>query len=160
MYKKILVTLDGSKLAECSLDHVRAIALGCNSQEVILLQVLKPLTHNYVPDLLGIEYLIEAEEKQKAEAENYISEVANKLKGEGLPAKTVVVPGDDVAGRILDYTRDHTVDLIILSTHGRSGPSRWAFGSVADRVVRHSPVPVLMVSPSSCRINQVQSRRE
>jgi nucleotide-binding universal stress UspA family protein len=160
MYKKILVPLDGSKLAECSLDHVIAIALGCNAQEIVLLQVLKPLIHTYVPALLSVDSLAEAEERQKAEAENYLSEVANKLKGEGLPAKTALIPGEDAAGAILDYTRNNHVDLIVISTHGRSGPSRWAFGSVADKVVRHSPVPVLMVSPSSCRINQVQSRRE
>ena len=50
-----------------------------------------------------------------------------------------------IAETILDYAENNKVDLIIMSTHGRSGPSRWAFGSVAEKVVRHAPCPVLVV---------------
>ena len=63
----------------------------------------------------------------------------------------VVIQGK-VAEGILDYVVKNQVDLIMMSTHGRSGPSRWALGSVADRVIRHSLIPVLIVSPKGCRI--------
>jgi nucleotide-binding universal stress UspA family protein len=55
------------------------------------------------------------------------------------------------AEEILKYSQDNDVDLIIMSTHGRSGVSRWAMGSVADRVVRTSVAPVLLTTPKECR---------
>ena len=75
---------------------------------------------------------------------------------EGISARGEVVTGK-AADAILDYAEKNNVDLIIMSTHGRSGISRWAFGSVADRVVRHSIAPVLLVAPAGCRINMDNS---
>ena len=61
-------------------------------------------------------------------------------------------PDLDSIPKILEYAQNNNIDLIIISTHGRSGISRWAFGSVADKVVRTSTVPVLTVTPTGCRI--------
>ncbi|MDD5095334.1 MAG: universal stress protein [Dehalococcoidia bacterium] len=153
MYKKILVPIDGSDIAECSLSHVKAIGTGCNVPEIVLLQVLKPLTDKYVPALTSLDAMANAAGEQNADAEIYLKKVANKMKAEGLNAQTLIIPSEDSAGAILDYARDNGVDLIVISTHGRSGPSRWVMGSVAERVMRHSSVPVLMVSPAGCRIS-------
>jgi nucleotide-binding universal stress UspA family protein len=158
MYQKILAPLDGSQLAECSLDHVKAIAFGCNVPKIVLLRVLDPIKPVDYGGLYGQGYkdfspdfLTQSWTRRQAEAEAYFSELNDRLKKESLPVETVLISGDDAAGTILDYARDNGIDLIIISTHGRSGPTRWLIGSVADKVVRHSPVPVLIVSPSSCR---------
>lgn len=89
--------------------------------------------------------------KSLAKAKDYITKVADKLREEGMFVQPVVMQGK-VAEGILDYAIENQIDLIMMSTHGRSGPSRWALGSVADRVIRHSPIPVLIVSPKGCRI--------
>jgi nucleotide-binding universal stress UspA family protein len=72
------------------------------------------------------------------------------LKKENLSAETVVITAEDAAGTILDYAKDNGVDLIIMTSHGRSGLSRWLMGSVAEKVVRNSQIPVLMVSSLAC----------
>ncbi|MFH1382190.1 MAG: universal stress protein [Chloroflexota bacterium] len=155
LYKTILVPLDGSELAECSLAHVQAVASGCNVTDVILLTVVEPLPTYTVSSFLeagtaGGDMLKKAETDKEAEATRYVTMMADKLKAQGIAARPVVVSGN-AADTILDYATNNQVDMIIMSTHGRSGISRWAYGSVADRVSRHAGVPVLLIAPAGCR---------
>jgi nucleotide-binding universal stress UspA family protein len=154
MYNNVMVPLDGSQFSECSLDHAKAIASGCNVPEVVLLRVVEPISDSDV-FLTGIrgEVVTQVESSRDAEAKEYIFKMVEKLKEEGISAKGDTVYGN-AAEEILDYAEKNNIDLVIISTHGRSGISRFAFGSVADRVVRHSMVPVLLVTPSGCRIKQ------
>ncbi|MFC2045727.1 universal stress protein [Chloroflexota bacterium] len=147
MYKKILVPLDGSDLAECTLGHVKAIATGCHVPEVVLLKVIEEPVLPYVE----AAFLHDTRDKLEAEAKDYLSGIAATLKKDGVAADTAVVHGA-AAHDILEYAKNNNIDLIIISTHGLSGAFRWVFGSVADRVVRHSPIPVLTVSPEGCRV--------
>ncbi len=147
MYKRILVPLDGSELSECTLEHVRAIATSCNVPEVVLLRVVEPIEGVY--ETAG-PWINQMQDKSQAVAEDHLSKLTDNLKKEGIAAAGVVVRGL-AAEEILDYAKNNQVDLIIMSSHGRSGVSRWFIGSVADRVVRHSVAPVLIASPSSCR---------
>jgi len=155
MYAKILVPLDGSTFSECSLPHVKAVALGCKIPEVVLLRVVEPLSANELAALAGIrgDAVNQVETTKKSEATEYISKIAQRLNTEGIAAKGEIAYGRSDE-KILDYADKNHFDLIIMSTHGRSGISRWALGSVADRIVRHSTVPVLLVSPPGCRMNQ------
>lgn len=151
MYKKMLVLLDGSELSECSLEHAKIVALACRCPEVIVLRVMEP--DPQVTDIGGVaseSWYRDAQARVKAELENYVSQVTNKLKKEGLTPKGVLVSGR-AADEILDYAKKNHFDLIVMSTHGRSGVSRWVIGSVADKVIRHSPIPVLLVAPHACR---------
>ena len=153
MYQKVVVPLDGSQLSECSLGHLEAIAMGCNIPEVVLLRVVEPFTDYELGPLVDVggEAVIKRENERKDEAAGYISKLVEKLNKKGVSAKGEVILGRaDEA--ILDYGKKNKVDLIIMSTHGRSGISRFAYGSVADRVARHSVVPVLLVTPAGCRI--------
>ncbi len=160
MYNKILAPLDGSKFSECSLDHVKEIAQGCRAVEVILLIVIEPI-RNIIDwpssQTQAIEISAELERKIKQanqKAEDYLINTAESLKVAGIPVQTVVIQAtqsQQAASRILDYANNNKIDLIIMSTHGRSGISRWAFGSVTEKVVRHSMVPVLTISPEGCR---------
>lgn len=149
MYQKILAPLDGSPLAETALEHVKSVAKGCNVPEVILLYVVQYIIPTAVEDLSAS--LIAGEEARLEEwGKNYLDKAVSDLKKEGMKARGVVLKGN-VASAILDYAEKNEVDLIIMTTHGRSGLARWVFGSVADRVSRLSKTPVLVVPPSGAR---------
>ena len=151
MYKKILAPLDGSELADCALAHVRAIASGCQVPEVVLFGVVEPMLHtSQIASELGQDWLRDAAKGMRAANEDYLAKAAAKLQKEGINARTVVTEGT-AADEILKYASKNKVDLIIMSSHGRSGATRWAFGSVADRVVRHATVPVLVAAAPACR---------
>ena len=154
MYQKILAPLDGSDFSECSLDHVKAIATGCQVPEVVLLRVFEPIHSSDVAAYVeaGIDTTLLMKDVQQS-AETYIARVAESLSKAGLPAKGVVVTGW-AADSIMKYAEENGVDLIIMSTHGRSGISRWVMGSITDKVVRSSRIPVLSVSPPGCRTSQ------
>jgi nucleotide-binding universal stress UspA family protein len=150
MYKKILAPVDGSDFSECSLEHVRAIATGCHVSQVVLLMVVEP------PRGPDVEWLTDAQRRDSetrvhTSANEILSKLAAQLEKEGIAADGVVVSGNP-AEEILNYTQKNQVDLIVMSTHGRTGVSRWTLGSVADKVLRHSVVPVLVASPPGCRL--------
>jgi len=148
MYKKILVPLDGSKLAECALPYAEALAKGCDTEEVILVSVTErfqgyrafedpshPLGQRLAPEAVG---------KKETQAQKYLDRIAKAMEAKGIKVGTEVLLGDP-AEEIIIYAKHPGCDLIVISSHGRSGVSRWTHGSVADRVFRGSPVPVLMV---------------
>jgi nucleotide-binding universal stress UspA family protein len=152
MYQKILIPLDGSELAECSLQHAKAIAQGCNVSDVIVLRVIEPLSTQTLSALAeaGDGSIRKAEEQNRQDAEGYVLKVTNNLRTQGIASQAVTVEGRG-AEEILSYTEKNNVDLIVMSTHGRSGLSRFFFGSVAEKVSRHSRVPVLLLAPEGCR---------
>ncbi len=149
MYNKILVPLDSSPFAECVLEHVKALAAGCKVREVVLLYAVEPLNPGVYEVPLNV--VEDAHERALAFGKEYIAGVAEKLKTSGLEVTTAVVQGK-AADSILEYAEANGIDLIAMTTHGRSGVSRWVMGSVADRVVRGAPVPVLLVTPPGCRV--------
>ena len=140
-----MVPLDGSELAECVLPHLDAVATGCNTTTVTLIRVIPPL-HMYG----GAETRISPEERKHLEEDGvqiataYLEEKAQLLRGKGILVEVRVLSGN-VLDRLVEYSSKNNVDLIIIATHGRSGVSRLFLGSVADRLLRHAPVPVLMV---------------
>jgi len=153
MYQKILVPLDGSEFGECSLAHAKAIASGCQVPEVILLHVIEQTPQaNIIANEVGEDFLKNIDKEFRTKTEKYLSKIVDNLRGAGISATAELVSGT-AGSAILDYAKKNKVDLIILSTHGSSGIVRWAIGSVADRVVRHSTVPVLVAAPKACRIS-------
>jgi len=132
VYSKILVPLDGSEIAESILPHVKDMAVA-HGAEVILLRVL-PAT--------GV--LPSAAEREAMEARNYLSAVEKRLQQQGVNARFTIRHGED-AEEITDYAEVNDVDLIAMSTHGRSGVGRWIFGSVAEKVLRGTNKPILLV---------------
>jgi universal stress protein A len=143
MYQKILVPLDGSKISEYSLAHVSAIATGCNVPEVVLLRVVEPMPR-YAE--LGEVDWAEIDRNAKAGAKAYLAKITKKLKIDFVNTKSVMAIGDP-GEEILEYARKNRVDLIIMTSHAHPGIMKWLLGSTAERVVRHSPVSVLLVSP-------------
>jgi nucleotide-binding universal stress UspA family protein len=152
MYQKIMVPLDGSELAECVLPHVEGFIESCQVSTIVFVRAVKPepavsrgaYTTGEV-DLTVIEANTQRiEEEKKASAKNYLDQVISRLKGDGVNFETEVLVGT-VAESLIDYTETNNVDMILIATHGRSGVSRWVRGSIADRILRGSRVPVLMV---------------
>jgi nucleotide-binding universal stress UspA family protein len=145
VYKKILVPLDGSKLAEGALRHVEQLAWEMKSS-LVLLRVVRPprsVEHPWAEEMMALNR--EREAVFKKEAETYLAGRKGELRNKKIKASTYVIVSQDVAATILDFAAQQPVDLIAMSRYGRSGPSRWVFGSVAEKVLQHAPCPVLLV---------------
>jgi len=144
-YKKILLPLDGSRLAERALDDLNAVASNNKECLVTLLRVVEPLLPAHLVDYFNIEEYRVAKERIEADAKGYLRKIAEDLIMAGMRVEIELIFSSEVAGMILDYAKEKKMDLIIMSTHGRSGVQRWIFGSVAQRILRHSAIPVLMI---------------
>ncbi len=150
MYQKILAPLDGSKLAECVLSHVEALAGGCQVKEVVFAQVVVPFRMPIASDFaLPPEGVARIDAQTMAEAHRYLEQVQGKIKLNGTSVQTRVLRGSP-AEALGDYAAKNGVDLMVIATHGRSGVSRWVWGSVADRILRSVCVPVLTVRAPGC----------
>ena len=149
MYKKILVPLDGSELAECVLPHVESIAKGCGVKNIILVRALEPYISSYAQVYLGDEQRKEADARAEGAAREYLDQAVSRVKLDGVEVQKQFITGSP-AESIAEYATKNDVDLIIISTHGRSGISRWVWGSVADRILRSACVPVMMVRAPGC----------
>ncbi|MBI2321738.1 MAG: universal stress protein [Chloroflexi bacterium] len=145
MYTRILVPLDGSKLAEVALPH--AVTLAKQSKgTVVLLRVTQPVTAMVMPEAAYVDWdRIQAE--IEAEARAYLADVSARLAAEGLAVQTQLKTADP-AEAIIETAKTGGADLIVMATHGRSGLGRWVLGSVADRVVRAATAPVLLIRPA------------
>ena len=153
MFHKILVPLDGSKLAECALPYAEELAKGCNTEELVLVSVTERV-QGYRPEEspdqpLGQELIPEAAGKLERQAKRYLGKIAKALEAKGIKTQTQVLLGNP-AEEITIFSKYKGIDLIVMSSHGRSGPSRWAFGSVTDKIFRASCVPILMVRAPGC----------
>jgi nucleotide-binding universal stress UspA family protein len=156
VFKKILVCLDGSELAEQILPFAVEQALCFDSQLVLLRVFTEPgFIGLAVPGFPGIPVEARAVEKQIQQEENeareYLKVIADRLLSEkGVKAEYVSTYG--VAGEtIVKYASENEIELLALATHGRSGPGRVIMGSVADYVLRHLHLPVLIVRPVETR---------
>jgi nucleotide-binding universal stress UspA family protein len=142
--------MDGSEYAECVVNNVIDLAKA-GPAEVFLLRVNEPV----MDELMGRAELLAVPEAffkiPRQDATDYLKKEAARLAKKGIVVSTAVVEGKP-AQEILDFAQKKKCDLIVMSTHGRSGVSRWALGSVADRIVSSSIVPVLVVAPKSCRL--------
>lgn len=150
MYGKILVPLDGSKLAECVLPHLETLVQGCQVKEVAFVRAVEPF---HLPR--RDEYVLPPEDIDKinaqtaTEARDYLKRLAEGFHFSGVKTSWEVLTGSP-AQALGEYASRHAFDLILMATHGRSGVSRWPRGSVADRVLRSSCVPVLMIRAPGC----------
>ena len=143
MYQKILVPLDESELAECVLPHVKTIARGCGTAQVILLDVVEPFPM-WAAEAIDPNAVQNANVRR---AKEYLSKVESQLSSEGLNVSSEVLVGK-AAEIITEFAKQNTVDLVAVATHGRSGVSRWVFGSVADKILRSSHMPLLVIRPA------------
>ena len=121
--------------------HVETVAAS-HEAEVILLQML-PVTAVFP----------ETAAKERQEAEEYLTGVEKGLLEEGVKARHTIRHGADGAAEIVDYADVNNVDLIAMSTHGRSGVNRWVFGGVASKVLRGTTKPILLIRPPGAPVS-------
>lgn len=153
MFKRILVGLDGSKLAEQILPYVAAEAERHGST-VLLLQVVTSQPVMMLPGVPGVaggpvstRTLVEQVDREEKQARTYLRRMAQKLRRKGLKAKTVLLQGVPPGEAIVNYSAENKIDLIAIATHGRGGLGRLFYGSVADYVLKHSVKPILIIRP-------------
>lgn len=116
----------------------------CTGAEIVLLRVaVDPGAELALSDPALAQPLIE---QMQAETTSYMNEVATRLRSAGGKASSIIRDGP-VAATILDAADEIQADVIVMSTHGRTGPARWLMGSVADKIVRNSKVPVMVIRP-------------
>jgi nucleotide-binding universal stress UspA family protein len=150
MYKTILVPLDGSKLAECVLPHVETLVKGSQAKRVIFARVVEPFRPPMTDYVITEEQLKKVDKGHKDYAEKYLKEIVSQTKyRSGVRIETTVLYGN-VADSLAEFANKNEADIIVIATHGRSGISKWVWGGVADRILRSSCVPVLMVRAPGC----------
>lgn len=142
-FRRIVVPLDGSSMAEQILPEVVALAK-LEDSELTLLRVVVPRTSSQkaIADESTPWW-----DKDVAAAEAYLFRTADKLRKDGFRTQTDVVIGEDIAQSIADYSARESADLVAIATHGRGGFSRALRGSVADFVTRTSRTSMLVLRP-------------
>jgi len=149
MPEKILLPLDGSKIGEAAVPYVEDLLSKLSLKvktEVTLLRVIASQTHYVMAGETGarVPYTEKEMEQIKKEAANYLNKTGKGLRSKNVVVKIRVAVGNP-AEEIIKAADEINADLIAMSTHGRSGIRRWAFGSVTDRVLRGGNKPILMV---------------
>jgi len=154
MYKKVLVPLDGSALAECTLSHVKNLIKDGSVGEVTILNVVKV-------DLPWAAMMTEQESKRIdinsirqplfAASKKYLGDIQSRLGSEGIKVKTESLESNRPADTITEYAKKNGMDMIIIGTHGNTGLKKLMVGSVAFGVLHQSFVPVLLIRPESCQ---------
>jgi nucleotide-binding universal stress UspA family protein len=145
MYKKILVPLDGSKLAECALPHAEALAHTFDST-LLLVSVISAfaMTGRTPAD---IEAFRQAMDARRDEIENYLKGLKGVFAEKKIKAE-IHVGSEPVVSEIIAAAERHDVDLILIASHGQSGLKRVFFGSVASGVLNKTERPLMIIHPS------------
>jgi nucleotide-binding universal stress UspA family protein len=146
-YQKIAVPLDGSGWSERAIPHAVDIARHNENAELILLHVFKPPASDYT-DLISLAGQNDQIDQMREQVKQYFVGLRNELRHQHINARVQMIEGVGVAHLVCDYVNDEGVDLLVLSTHGRTGLGRFLFGSVAHKIVQCVKVPVLLIHPN------------
>lgn len=146
MYKRILVPLDGSIFSEAVLPHAQTLAKELDAEIILLHVIAKPSTE-FEPHTSPLTPPIEIK-KEQAETKEYIKAVCSRIEKEGAHA-TYLIRDGAVAETILDVAEVMQVDMIAMSTHGRTGLLHLLLGSVAEQVLHRSPILVALIRPQA-----------
>jgi nucleotide-binding universal stress UspA family protein len=138
---KIVVPLDLSDVAAKAIGPAKLLAKGLGDELMLVtvsgLRIRSDLQEQARSEQIGVPELIES----------YLRSVASDV--DGIPADFSLISGDDAAEALVAYGDKEGVRMIVMATHGRSGFERWRLGSITERVVRHSPVPVTVIPTST-----------
>lgn len=139
MYETIVVPLDGSEVAQVALPHAVKMAELLHAPLILLRVAYAPASPGSDP--------VEAQRAVVAESQAYLEEAARTLQPCGLKVSTVVRYGK-AAEEITAHAAQNKGAIIVMATHGRSGVGRWLLGSTAEKVLRSTTVPVLLIRAS------------
>jgi nucleotide-binding universal stress UspA family protein len=148
-FRRILVPLDGSELAEKALPPAMRLARPL-SLEILLVRVVRPIVSTGAEGTGRIPANVV--EGLRDDAESYLAEVVRRYDDGSVTLRTSLRFGDP-AEELAGAAREHGADLIAMSTHGRTGVSRLLFGSVAQEVLRNADVPVLLIRATESAVD-------
>ncbi len=153
-FNKILVPVDGSSFSESTFPHVEELSRN-TKREVLLLHVSEaPVVPSYGSRPINPtwkKYRDDTWAEMEKQAVAYLDKVRGALKKKRIKVQSKVVKAEigKVAQTIMQISREDKADLIIIATQGRSGVSRWVYGSIANRIMEESSQPVLLIRPSA-----------
>jgi nucleotide-binding universal stress UspA family protein len=142
MLQKILAPLDGSQLAEQALPYAEALARQFNGQLLLLWVIQPPMLSAEYGDMTIYDA---AMSRTELEAQRYLSNLQEIYRQRNIPTRTIIVTNPSAAEGIVEVATEEKADVIVKTTHGRSGLGRWLFGSVATKVLQEAPCPVFLV---------------
>lgn len=141
-FKNILVPLDGSEFAEAALEPALAIAISMNAR-ILLFRVAQHIPRTkalaQMPDVYN-----DVVEASHWEAEEYLNQIRDRLDYDQITVQYRPAT-DSVASLILDYAAENNIDLIVISSHGRTGAQRWMYGSVAEKILNAACCATLII---------------
>jgi len=177
MYKKVVVPLDGSKLSEIALPHLEEIARGCSIPDILLVSVTEPVKGRlnrgnvyepFVPEgpvteappgismtqffvvfgehAHGVQEIPARLGRMAKTASDYLCRVAENLEVKGFRATATILVGEPAA-EIVRYVTSQQADLIVMASTGKSKMGRWDLSRIAEKVIKETHVPVLLVKP-------------
>ncbi|MEW6334173.1 MAG: universal stress protein [Thermodesulfobacteriota bacterium] len=149
MYRKILVPLDGSAMAECALSHIESILQEGAAAEVTLLNVVAIHISWTEVERGHVNYGALQQQILNA-SKNYLKEAESRLRSDRIEVRTESIPSGRPADAIADYAKNEGMELIVMATHGHTGFKKFMLGSVASGVLDRSHVPVLLIRPEAC----------
>jgi nucleotide-binding universal stress UspA family protein len=158
MFERVLVPLDGSKVGEAAIPVIQQLLAKCSPQvhvDITLLGVITLLRHWVVVGEASapVSYTEEELNLIKKRVTDYLEKTGESLKRKQVTLNTMVASGN-AAEEILKAADEIKADLIAMSTHGRSGLRRLAFGSITDKILRGASIPVLMVRAPEGTVNE------
>jgi len=148
VYRRAVVALDGSPVAEAIIPFILEIA-GPLDMEVVLLRVNRPIPPEVIEGSRHV--IVEDPETSRVDAEEYLAPLAVELRKKGVRVRTQVRRGQP-SEEIVLAARETGADLIAMTTHGRSGFGRLLFGSVAEAVLRESRLPVFLMRVTEAQV--------
>src|SRR5579885_798490 len=152
MFQHILVPLDGSQRAEQAIPIAAQVARASGGS-LFFLRVVDTLQELGVYSSLAAIYLQEMLEKERIEAAAYLEEITASPALVGIKSQSAVFSGS-AASLLLHVAQQEDIDLIVLCSHGYTGFKRWALGSVAQKVARYSPIPILLVREQNLKLKE------
>ena len=144
-YQKIIVPIDGSGWSENAITHAADMARA-NEAEIILLHVFKPPAADYAGEI-ALAGQDEQIQHYRDQIKQQLMSLRGQLRAQGIKSRVQMIEGVGVANLICDYINDEGVDLVVMSSHGRTGLRRFIFGSVAQKVLQGVEVPVMIIRP-------------
>jgi nucleotide-binding universal stress UspA family protein len=141
----VLIPLDGSELSKLALPAGEELSSKLKVPVTLFQMATTVRLYN---DVSGSSPYIDYTRVNDDEKKHAVSEMdllEQELKGKGLNVKSIVTTGSDAAVEIIELCKKSGTDLVVMSTHGRSGLGRWVFGNVAEKVLRHGETPLLLV---------------
>jgi nucleotide-binding universal stress UspA family protein len=157
MFKRLLVPLDGSRFGSRALRYATEVAQRFGA-EVILIRVIRPTTpviaagaHGVASPAeseIAVQAALEADKRNAARAKRYLRDKVRSIRSRHTKASYQVAIGDP-AQSIMEFSKKENIDLVVMTTHGKSGLKRAIMGSIADVVIRKSGKPVLVIRPQT-----------